>query len=87
MANLWKRWSSLTEAMQAGTIVVTARSSDGSVKPFIAAMDVNARGRARAVAQAVQLNGEKHMLDLGGGSGAYSIAFAKAAPRLEIRNR
>jgi (2Fe-2S) ferredoxin/ubiquinone/menaquinone biosynthesis C-methylase UbiE len=82
MANLWKRWSSLTEAMQAGTSV-TARSSDVSVKPFIAAMDVNARGRARAVAQAVQLNGEKHMLDLGGGSGAYSIAFAKAAPRLK----
>jgi cyclopropane fatty-acyl-phospholipid synthase-like methyltransferase len=45
-------------------------------------MDHTARGRARAVAQAVALDGEKRMLDLGGGSGAYSIAFVKAAPAL-----
>ena len=53
------------------------------MKPFIAAMDHTARGRARAVAQAVEVNGAKRMLDLGGGSGAYSIAFAKAAPGLQ----
>jgi predicted O-methyltransferase YrrM len=52
------------------------------VKSFIAAMDHNARGRARAVVQAVEVNGAKQMLDFGGGSGAYSIAFAKAAPGL-----
>ena len=45
-------------------------------------MDHIARGRARAVVQAVEVNGGKRMLDLGGGSGAYSIAFAKAAPAL-----
>jgi (2Fe-2S) ferredoxin/predicted O-methyltransferase YrrM len=82
MANLWKRWSTLTDAVRAGTSV-GPNTSNGSVKPFIAAMDVNARGRARAVAQAVQLNGTKRMLDLGGDSGAYSIAFAKAAPGLQ----
>lgn len=82
MANLWKRWSTLSDAMRAGTSV-TLDPSNGSVAPFIAAMDVNARGRARAVAQAVKLNGTKRMLDLGGGSGAYSIAFAKAAPGLQ----
>lgn len=82
MANLWKRWSTLTDAIQTGTNVAP-HMDDASVKPFIAAMDVNARGRARAVAQAVQLNGTRRMLDLGGGSGAYSIAFAKAAPGLQ----
>ena len=81
MANLWKRWSTLTDAVREGTSVAP-KASDASIEPFIAAMDVNARGRARAVAQAVQLNGAKSMLDLGGGSGAYSIAFAKAAPEL-----
>lgn len=81
MANLWKRWSTLTDAMRTGTSVAP-KTTSGSVKPFIAAMEVNARGRARAVAQAVQLNGTKKMLDLGGGSGAYSIAFVKAAPEL-----
>lgn len=80
-ANLWKRWSSLTEAVQAGTAVVP-RADNGWVKAFIAAMDHIARGRARAVVQAVEVNGAKRMLDLGGGSGAYSIAFAKAAPGL-----
>ncbi len=80
--NMWKRWSSLTEAMQAGTSVAP-QISNGNTKPFIAAMDLNARGRARAIAQAVQINGARHMLDLGGGSGAYSIAFVKAAPGLQ----
>jgi (2Fe-2S) ferredoxin/ubiquinone/menaquinone biosynthesis C-methylase UbiE len=81
LANMWKRWSTLTDAMQAGTSVAS-RSDNGWVKPFIAAMDVNARGRARAIAQAVGVNGARRMLDLGGGSGAYSIAFAKAEPAL-----
>ncbi len=82
MANMWKRWSTLTDAMKAGTSVAR-RSGDDWVKPFIAAMDVNARGRARGLAQAAGINGAKRMLDLGGGSGAYSIAFAKAAPGLQ----
>jgi ubiquinone/menaquinone biosynthesis C-methylase UbiE len=80
-ANLWKRWSTLTQAVQAGT-TVAPKLDNGFVKPFIAAMDHNARGRARAVVQAVEVNGAKQLLDLGGGSGAYSIAFAKAAPDL-----
>ena len=81
IANIWKRWSTLTEAVKAGTSVAP-RGDNGWVKPFIAAMDHNARGRARAVVQAVEVNGAQRMLDLGGGSGAYSIAFAKAAPGL-----
>lgn len=82
IANIWKSWSTLTEAVKAGTSVAP-RTVNGSVKPFIAAMDHNARGRARALVQAVEVNGAKRMLDLGGGSGAYSIAFAKAAPGLQ----
>ncbi len=80
IANIWKRWSTLTEAVQAGT-TVASRTENGA-KPFIAAMDHNARARARAVVQALEVNGAKRMLDLGGGSGAYSIAFAKSAPQL-----
>jgi len=83
IANLWKSWSTLTEAVQAGTSVAVRSDSNGGPKPFIAAMDNNARGRARAIAQAVEINGAKWMLDLGGGSGAYSIAFVKAAPGLQ----
>ncbi len=82
-ANLWKRWSTLTDAVRAGTSVAP-RTDNGWVTPFIAAMDHTARERARTVVQAVEINGCKHMLDLGGGSGAYSIAFAKAAPALQV---
>jgi len=82
MANMWKRWSTLTEAVKAGTSVAP-RADDSFVKPFIAAMDVNARGRAQALAQAIGLNGARRMLDLGGGSAAYSIAFAKANAGLQ----
>ncbi len=82
MANMWRRWSNLTESVRTGTAVESGRDN-GWVKPFIAAMDHTARGRARAVAQAVTLNGERRMLDLGGGSGAYSIAFVKASSALQ----
>ena len=80
-ANLWRRWSKLTDAVRTGTAVESGHDN-GWVNSFIAAMDHGARGRARAVAQAVELNGERRMLDLGGGSGAYSIAFVKAATAL-----
>ena len=83
IANIWKRWSTLTDAVRAGTSVAP-RGDNGWTAPFIAAMDHNARGRARAVVQAAGVNGAKRMLDLGGGSGAYSIAFAKAAPALRV---
>ena len=80
--NMWRRWSTLTEAVRAGTSVATTRERARplhSLPPWMS----TSRGRARAVAQAVEVNGAKRMLDLGGGSGAYSIAFARSAPSLE----
>lgn len=81
-ANLWRRWSTLTAAVQAGTAVDTAARNGGGTETFIAAMDHNARERASHVLAAVGAGGIRRMLDLGGGSGAYSIAFAQANPRL-----
>jgi (2Fe-2S) ferredoxin/predicted O-methyltransferase YrrM len=81
-ANMWHRWSTLTDAVRAGTSVAP-RVHDGTwSKTFIAAMDRNAKERAGAVVKAVGPNGIKRMLDLGGGSGAYSIALARAIPGL-----
>lgn len=83
-AHLWHRWSTLTECVRAGTSVGTHRTSeDDWVKDFIAAMDRNARERASAVVKGVGAATIKRMLDLGGGSGAYSIAFARAIPGLK----
>ncbi len=82
-AHLWHRWSTLTECVHAGTSVETRRREDNWVTAFIAAMDRNAKERADAVVKAIGTSGIKRMLDLGGGSGAYSIAFARAIPALK----
>lgn len=82
-AHLWHRWSTLTECVRAGTSVETRSRDDNWVKAFIAAMDRNAKERAGAVVKATGTSGIKRMLDLGGGSGAYSIAFARDIPDLK----
>ncbi|HUN61835.1 MAG TPA: methyltransferase [Candidatus Sulfotelmatobacter sp.] len=81
-ANLWDRWSTLTDAVRSGTSVAARTRDQRGVVSFIAAMDRNAKERADTVVRAVTPNGVRRMLDLGGGSGAYSIAFAEANPDL-----
>ena len=80
-ANLWGRWSTLTDCVRAGTSVATDRGGSWTLS-FIAAMHRNASERAGAVVRAVGAAEVRRMLDVGGGSGAYSIAFAKANPGL-----
>jgi (2Fe-2S) ferredoxin/predicted O-methyltransferase YrrM len=79
-AHLWHRWSNLTETVRTGTPAPCQRDT-GQTRDFIAAMERNASERAAAVVKAVG-NGIRRMLDLGGGSAAYSIAFARAIPGL-----
>lgn len=82
VANIWHRWSNLTDCVRAGTSVGTREREDNWVGAFIAAMDRNAKERAGAVLKAVEPGGIKRMLDLGGGSAALSIAFVRATPGL-----
>jgi predicted O-methyltransferase YrrM len=85
-ANLWGRWSTLTDCVRAGTSVTGREGVNrgGSwTQSFIAAMHRNASERAGAVVRAVGAADVRRMLDVGGGSGAYSVAFAKANPGLE----
>jgi predicted O-methyltransferase YrrM len=79
-ARLWHRWSGLTECVRTGTATPEERGAE-STEAFIAAMHNNARQRAAQLAQAVAA-GASRMLDVGGGSGAYAIAFAQANPQL-----
>ena len=74
---LWQRWSTLTEAVRSGSGANADRDADWT-RWFIAAMHRNASERARAVVEAVGTASVSRMLDVGGGSGAYSIAFARA---------
>ena len=87
-ANIWHRWSTLSDAVRRGTCVPfdhrnndprdNARDSTLEwTANFIAGMDGNAKARAPLLVQALGTAGVRRILDLGGGSGAYSIAFAK----------
>jgi precorrin-6B methylase 2 len=84
-AHLWQRWSTLTECVRAGTSVtheeMVARPEEWTLA-FIAAMHRNSQGLAPWVVRAVGAEGVDRMLDVGGGSGAYSIAFARANKKL-----
>jgi (2Fe-2S) ferredoxin/ubiquinone/menaquinone biosynthesis C-methylase UbiE len=80
-ARLWHRWSGLTECVRTGTTVPDDERGVDGTEAFIAAMHNNARQRAAQLVQAVAA-GAMRMLDVGGGSGAYAIAFAQANPRL-----
>jgi len=84
-ANIWHRWSTLTEAVRRGTRIPIAGAPEWTAN-FIAGMQRNAKDRAPLVVKALGTTGVRSILDLGGGSGAYSIAFAKASPdvRCEI---
>jgi (2Fe-2S) ferredoxin/2-polyprenyl-3-methyl-5-hydroxy-6-metoxy-1,4-benzoquinol methylase len=86
-AHLWRRWSTLTECVRKGTSVTyrdMAQRGDDWTTAFIAAMHRNAAARAPHVVRVAGLEGARRMLDVGGGSGAYAIAFARASRDLRV---
>jgi cyclopropane fatty-acyl-phospholipid synthase-like methyltransferase len=83
--NMWRTWSTLTDCVRKGGPVVEPGVEGRDPKwtqSFIAAMHRNAAGAARELAAAVGVEGVRRVLDIGGGSGAYSIALAQANPDL-----
>jgi SAM-dependent methyltransferase len=83
-ANIWHRWSTLTDAVRRGTRLPLDRDRTSEwTNNFIAGMQRNAKERAPLVVKALGTSGIRRILDLGGGSGAYSIAFAKASPDVQ----
>ena len=82
-ADIWHRWSTLTEAVLRGKRVAAASGrTPEQTRNFIAGMQRNARDRALQVVEALGVAGVHRILDLGGGSGIYSIVFAQASPEV-----
>jgi len=83
--NLWKTWSTLTDAVRAGHSVYQrpAETSEDSTRAFIAAMHVISTSQAKEIVSLIDLTGVNRMLDVGGGSGGYSIGFCQAKPDLQ----
>ncbi|MGA8069855.1 MAG: methyltransferase [Terriglobales bacterium] len=85
LANIWHQWSTLTHAVRSGTRTPVEPDNDREAaadrtRNFITAMQRHAKDRAPLVVKTVGTDAVRRILDLGGGSGAYSIAFAKAYP-------
>src|ERR1035441_2184054 len=83
-ANIWHGWSTLTNAVRSGTrIPINGDDTPEWTRNFITGMQRNAKDRAPLVVKNLGTAGVRRILDLGGGSGAYSIAFAKAGPDVQ----
>lgn len=82
----WKTWSTLTDAVRAGTSVhfedpINDRSEEWQ-EAFIAAMHRRAGPQAVEVADALDLTHVKRLLDVGGGSGAFAMEFLSRNPEM-----
>ncbi len=86
MAGLWRRWSGLTGIVR-GTAVpdqITAPFRDvGELRAFIGAMDVIAKPIVSRIVANVHPAPSKALLDVGGASGTYTVAFLEAAPEMK----
>jgi 2-polyprenyl-3-methyl-5-hydroxy-6-metoxy-1,4-benzoquinol methylase len=82
---LWNTWSSLTESVKAGTSVAERRRSSTGIdwsEAFIGAMHYRGEKEAKIIAMMLDISEVKGMLDVGGGSGAFSMAFVKQNPSI-----
>ncbi len=80
--HLWDTWSTLTEAVRRGTSVPAGQMRRANqttwTTAFIAAMNDRARKQAPLTASLMELKEGMRILDVGGGSGAFSSAFVRA---------
>ncbi|MDY6968632.1 MAG: methyltransferase [Spirochaetota bacterium] len=79
--HLWDTWSTLTEAVQEGKSVIDQKLNDRGdewLSAFISAMHGHAYMQAPGIVALLDLAGVKNVLDIGGGSAAYSMAFVRA---------
>jgi len=85
MSHLWDSWSGLTEVVRkvpgAERKPRIHRDIDGR-QAFIGAMHVGGRSLSEQIARSLDLRIYRKLLDIGGGSGTYTIAFLNRNPQL-----
>ena len=84
--HLWNTWSNLTQVVKTGKSAnpteINVRSENWLFS-FISAMHDRAKKQAPQQVANIDLTGIKTLLDIGGGSGAYSMEFVARKPGLE----
>ena len=85
--HLWKTWSTLTDAVKAGTTVAVEESigerGEEWLVSFIATMHLRAIPQSKEVADIIDLSKIRSVLDVGGGSGAFSFEFVRRSKEMK----
>jgi predicted O-methyltransferase YrrM len=86
MAHLWRRWTALTNIIQGVPDSYDqdhGAQSDDELQAFIGAMHVVGKDRAGDIVDAVGPAGYVNLLDVGGASGTYTMAFLRSVPGMK----
>lgn len=87
LADAVDNWTGLTEAIRTGRRVNTSYASHTDDpeerEAFLMGMHNNAAPQARTIADALDLEGRRRLMDLGGGPGTYAITFCQTNPDLD----
>ncbi len=85
MSDLWNRWSHLPEIVKGGSAVreeFEFSRNGRELRAFIGAMHSIGAPLAKQIATSVDPGTSRNLLDIGGGSGTYTIAFLRAVPEM-----
>jgi hypothetical protein len=80
--NLWTRWSNLT-TLVAGSRV-EEKASEQWLRSFIGAMHAIGAPQADRIVAKINPGEARKLLDIGGASGTYTMAFLRIAPELQV---
>ena len=84
--HLWNTWSNLTRVVKTGNAANPSEINDRGEEwlfPFINAMHDRAKKQAPQQLAKIDLSGIRSVLDIGGGSGAYSMELVSGKPGIE----
>jgi SAM-dependent methyltransferase len=84
-ATIWKNWSNLTPIVSetGGVERIPGSFKDpNDQKAFIGAMHVVGSMHAAKIVEAINPGSARRLIDVGGGSGTYTIAFLQASPEI-----
>jgi SAM-dependent methyltransferase len=86
LSHLWNTWSNLTKVVKTGKSAHPSEINERGEEwlfPFINAMHDRAKKQAPQQLTNIDLSGIKSVLDIGGGSGAYSMEFVSKKPEIQ----
>jgi ubiquinone/menaquinone biosynthesis C-methylase UbiE len=84
--DFWYIWTDLERVIRGGKPIASVMEligkDENKLKTFIDAMHERARESSRLVLKVVDISSRRRMLDIGGGSGTYSLEWTKRYPEL-----